>query len=631
MNAAIRKAVALTLCLAAPGPLAFAQQANQTSIQPVRPEGRFYKRPYTPADVPPVRSGNSDRLRSLIRGGKLYLTAQDAIALALENNIDVEVARYAPLTLEWRLERAEAGGALPGVTSGATQAAAVTSGQGVLGSQSAAGVNNGGGNGGARGQGNATVSQVGPVTANLDPSLQETTTFGHRSVPQPNVVQSATPVLVQGLRSWSGTYQQGFLTGGNITVKYSNSYLNENAKSNRLNPSDASSLSVSIQQNLLRGRGIALNARNITVARTNLRMSDLNFRSQVTGVVINVLSAYYGLASDYDDMRAKQDALEAARKFFEEAKLRLNLGALASLDIATAQNLIAGSLQTVLASQATLLQRELRLKNLISRAGIGDPLLQAVQIVPLDHIVIPAADDLPPVRDLVRKALDKRADILAAQVSLENAEVSAIGTRNGLLPAVQVFAGQTQSGLAGTPRIVNGVAADPYFRGGVGTALGQVLRRNFPTENIGAFGSLQIHNDQAQADFAIEQLQLRQQQLNAVKERNQVQVDISNAVVALRQARARYDAAVQNRILSQQLLEAETKKFSLGASTPFLVILQQRDLATAQASELASMTTWENARLNLDQMTGDTLDSSHVVLAEAHSGVVARVSVLPPE
>ena len=621
-----RKALALALCCLTPGPMAFGQQL---SIEPVRPVAPLYRRPYLPADVPPVRPGNSDRLRGLIRGGKLYLTAQDAIALALENNIDVEVARYTPITLAWRLERAEAGGALPGVQSAATQAATVTSGQGVLGSQSAAGVNNGGGGTGARGQGNATVSQVGPVTANLDPSLQETTTFGHRSVPQPNVVQSVTPVLVQDQRSYSGSYQQGFLTGGNITISYRNSYLNENAASNRLNPSDAASLSVSLQHNLLRGRGIALNARNITVARTNLQTSDLNFRAQVSNVVITVLNAYYGLAADYDDMKAKQDALDAARKFFTEVQLRLDFGALASLDVTSAQNLIATSVQTVVGSQSTVRETELRLKNLISRVGPGDPLLEGIQIVPLDHIVIPAADDLPPVRELVRKALANRPDVLISKTSLENAEVSAIGTRNGLLPSVQLFATQTHSGLAGVPRVVGGRAADAYFDGGTGTALGQIFRRNFPTENIGAFGSVQIHNGQAQADYSIEQLQMRQQQLNAVKDQNQVQVDVANAVVGLKQARARYDAAEQRRILNQQLLEAETKKFALGASTPFLVILQQKVLAMAQASVLASMATWESARLNLDQMTGDTLEANQVTLAEAHSGVVARASALP--
>lgn len=603
--------------------------AQQASIEPVRPVGRIYKRPYLPAEVPPVRIGNSERLRGLIRGGKLYITAQDAIAVALENNIDVEVARYSPITLAWRLERAEAGGALPGVQSTAGQASAVTSGQGVLGSQSAAGVNNGGGGGGARGGGNTTVSQVGPVTANLDPTLQETTTFGYRNVPQPNVVQSVASVLVQNQRSYSGSFQQGFLTGGNVTVRFQNSFLSENAASNRLNPSNALNLSVTLQHNLLRGRGTALNARNITVARANLDNADLSFRSQIAGVVVNVTNAYYGLASDYDDMRAKQEALEAARKFYLEARQRLDLGALAALDVTSAQNLIASSVQIVVASESAVRQRELRLTNLLSRAGLGDPLLDSIQIVPLDHINIPAADEVAPLPELVRKALANRTDLLSTQASLANSEVSAIGTRNGLLPSVQVFVGQTQSGLAGTPRVVGGRAADSYFDGGVGTALGQIARRNFPTENIGAFGSFQLKNGQAQADYAIEQLQFRQQQLNAVKDRNQVQVDVANAVVALRQARARYEAAAQRRILNQQLLDGETRKFSLGASTPLAVIIQQRDLATANAGELAAISAWQAARINLDQVTGDTLEVNHVALAEAKAGVFSRLSSLP--
>ncbi len=614
---------------------ASAQQASaqQAGIEPMRPSAIILWRPYLSTTVPPARLANSDRMKILIQAGKLYLTAHDAIALAIENNIDIESARYSPILSAWNLERSSAGGALPGVPSGASQSASVQSGQGVLGSQQAAGVNLAGSRGGASST-TTTVAQVGPVTPVLDPSIQESTTFGHRSNPQALTVLSRTGNLVQGVRTYLGSYQEGFLTGGTMTVSYGDHFLNENAQLDVLNPSSSATLSFSVQQNLLQGLGIKLNARNITVAKMNLQMSDLNFKTQVSGTVVNVLNTYYSLSADYDDLKAKQDALDTAQKFFDESRKRLDLGALSQLDVTTAESQIATSRLALVNSQVALSQRELQLKNLISRDGPGDAVLANVQIVPVDHLVIPATDDIPPIKDLVQKALRDRSDLIMERTNLQATEISNLGTINGLLPSAGVLASRSTAGLSGTPKIVQlpGIppfTADPYFQGGIGTALGQVFRQNFPTESIGVFGQVQIYDRAAQADYGIDQLSLRQQQLISAKDMNQAQVDVTNSVVALRQARARYDAAVQSTRLQQALLDAEEKKFSFGASTPYDVVVQQRDLASARASELAALVTWQSARINLDQTTGATLEANHISLVEAQKGTVAEASVLP--
>jgi outer membrane protein TolC len=602
---------------------------GQQAIDPVRPSAPVFWRPYLAPSIPPVSLANSGRLAGLIRAGNLYLTAQDAIALALENNIDIAVARYTPFDLTWRVERAEAGGAFPGVPTGASQTASIASGQGVLGSQAAAGIHISGAAGLGSATANATVAQIGPVTATLDPSLQESTSFSHKTLPQPDVVQSITPVLIQGQRVFSGSYQQGFLTGGGINISYNEHYLNENSPTDFLNPSVAPTLSFSIQHNLLQGLGIAVNARSITVAKMNLRASALNFRTQVEGTVVNVLDAYYALVANFDDLKAKQDALDTAGRFLEESKQRLALGALAQLDIATAQNQVSISQQALVNSEAAIGQQQIQLKNLLSRTGAGDPLIADVQIVPVDQFVIPASDDLPAIGSLVQKALTSRSDLLAEQANTKASEVSALGTINGLLPSAQAFAIKSNAGTAGTPRVVRGQTANPYFVGGMGNALGQVFRNNFPSQSVGAFGQIQIYDRQAEGDYAIDQLQLRQQQLITARDFNQAQVDVTNAVVALRQARARHDAAVGNRILQEQLLDAEQKKFNLGASTSYNVIQQQRDLAAARAAELSALVAYQGARIYLDQMTGATLDVNHISIGEAQAGKIARASALP--
>jgi outer membrane protein TolC len=624
----LRRYIAVALCYVWPASFLVAQQA----IEPVTPSAPVFWRPYTAPEVPDVRSANSTRLRDLIRAGKLYLSVRDAIALALENNVDIEVSRYSPILQAWNVQRAQAGGALPGVPSGASQATSVASGQGVLGSQAAAGVT-AGTNTTVKSTSNTLITQVGPVTPTLDPSIQESTTFSHRTIPEPDVVVSATPVLVQNQRIYTGTLQAGFLGGGTLTASYTDHYLNENAPTDVLNPSVNASLSVQFVQNLLQGFGVAVNARNINVAKINLATSDLNFRTQVITTVVNVLNNYNALVADYEDRRAKNSALEAAKAFYEDTRKQVEIGTLADIELTRAESQVATSQQDVVTSETSLKQDELRLKNLISRNGIEDPIAASAQIVPLDRLAIPEKDDLPPLKDLVEKAMANRSDLAAEKASITTAEISALGTKNGVLPVLVGVGYENQAGLSGTARTVgsgtSAQTANPYFVGGVGNALGQVFRRNFPTEVGGAYFSAPLHNGQAQADYGIDQLQLRQTQLSVQKDLKQAQVDVLNAVVALQQSRARYDAALRNRVLAQQLLDAEQKKYALGASTPYNVIQQQRDLATAQSTEIAALVTYSNARVSLDQTLGTTLESNHISIAEARAGKVAQASSVP--
>jgi outer membrane protein len=623
VGAAGKQAVAL-LCLAS---LAWAQD-----IAPVRPQAPIIVRPYLSVNVPPIRLANSQRLSELVRAGMLYLTAQDAIALALENNIDIEVNRYNPFISQWQLERSQAGGALPGVPSGASQAGSVASGQGVAGSEAAAGVSVPGGRANGSSS-NATVSQIGPVTQNLDPIVQEATTVSHLSAPQADPVLSQVLNLVQTTHVYTGSYQQGLLLGGIVSVNYSEHYLSENAPSDLINPTVAPSVSISLQQNLLRGFGIAANARTITVSRMNLNTTELNFKTQVVSVVSQVLNAYYNLAADYEDLRAKTSASETAQTFVNDVKRQIEIGSVAPTDLITAEATAASSGQAVVDSNVALQQEELSLKNLISRTGPADPVLANVRIVPIDSIAIPPADNLLPVDQMVRQALANRSD-LASELAGEKAnEVNSLGTKNGILPTLDGFVVESQAGLAGTLRTVTedgfSESGNKYFAGGIGTALGQVFRRNFPTESIGAFYQEPIRNRQAQADYSIDLLSLRQTQLSNRKDLNQVEVDVRNGVVSLQQARARYDAAVRNRQLQQGLFDSEEKRFRLGASTPYNVAVQQRDLISAQSSAVAALVAYSTARVSLDQTLGITLEANHITMDEAKSGTISRSSTLP--
>ena len=607
--------------------LASSLWGQQTAIQPISPQPPFEPKilhPYVPQIIPPARLGNSPRLADLIRAGTLYLTAQDAIALALENNIDIEVSRYNPLISQWQLERSLSGGPLPGVPSGASQAGSVASGQGVAGSQSAAGVSSGFSGQGNGGGSNATVSQIGPATQTLDPSFQSSSVFSHTSSPQANATLSAISNLISNTRIYTDSFKDGFLTGGNATGTYTDHYLNENAPTDVLNPSVAPSLSISMQHNLLNGFGIAVNARTIAVSRISEETSELNFKDQVSRITGQVLSAYYALAADYLSLKATQSALETARAFEEVVKKQIENGAAANSDLIAARSQTALAEGNAADSRASLRKQELQLKALLSRSGTADPLLAAARIVPLDPITIPEKDDVAPVPDLVQTAFANRADLAADRNGEKSSETSALGTRNGLLPTLQVIAGTSQAGLAGAAT----GRANPYFVGGTGTALGQALRRNFYNENGGAIFFTQLGNHQAQADFAIDQLQLRQTQLATRKSLAQVEVDVENWVIALQQARAQYDAAVHNRILQEQLLMGEQTKYELGTGTPYGIIEVQRDLVNAQSQELGSLVAYSSARINLNLTLGTILDANHVSIEEATKGVVDRKSAV---
>jgi outer membrane protein len=601
--------------------------AQQSSIAPVPADAPSLFRPYLPARIPPVRLGNSPRLANLVRAGTLYLTAQDAIAVALENNIDIEIARYNPLILDWSLTRSEAGGLLPGVPSNASQAGTVASGQGVLGSQQAAGVSIPGSTSGRTGSTNASISQVGTVTQTLDPIVQESTTISHTTTVEPDSQQSITPVLVSTSRVHTASIQQGLLTGGSFTLSYSDHYLNENSPTDVLNPSSAPSLSLSVQHNLLQGFGRAVNARTITVARMNRDTSNLGFQTTVIGVISEVLNTYYSLAASYEDLKAKTSAAEIAATFFADVKERVRIGTLAPSETIAAEGQAVSTEQARVDAETTLKQQEIQLKNLLSRDATADPVLRSIPILPVDPIRIPDRDDLPPLEELVKQAIANRADLASAKESEAASAISNLGTKSAVLPSGVVFASASQTGLAGTARPLNGggaaVAVPPSLVGGLGTALGQVLRRDYPSESVGAAYFTPLRNRQALADWAIDELTLRQAQLGNLRDFNQVQVDVNNYVIALRQSRARYEASVRNRILQEELYKSERRRFELGASIAYNVNQQQRDLIAAQSSEVAARVAYVTAHIALERTTGEILSANHVSIAEAREGKVA--------
>jgi outer membrane protein len=594
--------------------------------QPVveRPHNNIIWRSYMPPAVSPAALSNSDRIHSLIRAGKLYLTLQDAIALAIESNLDLQVDRYGPLRADWAVERAQAGGALKGSTSNPGNSTPTVSGQGVRGAEAAANVvsNTGGGGGN---QNNGSFTQIGPVTPNLDPTLVAPNLLWIRqTTPQANLQISGTSTLIDINRNFQPYLQQGFLTGGNVQVSLQENYQNENSPGDDLRPSLAPVGYVYASHRLLSGRGLSVNNRFIRVAKKQALASRIIFRSQLLNLVANVVNVYWTLSSAQADLKAKEAARDIAQKFFDDTRKQIELGTIAGVDIYRAQAEVATRRQELAISQQNVSQQEFGLKDLMVRNGSEDPALDAAEIVVLDRFEVPESDDLPPLRQMVATALANRPDVQLDKINNEAQEISALGTANSLLPSATGYAYTLNRAQAGGINPISPLRPPPSQIGGLGTALGQIFTNQYNTRVAGVNFSGPISNRASQAEFGVDQLQLRQGDLVERKNRNDMVVSISNQAIAVRQAGLRYRNAVATRELQQVLLEKEQQKFQLGSSTIDLVIGAQRALTSAQYAEIASLSEFSQARVALDQTLGTTLETNHVSVDEGLKGEVSR-------
>jgi outer membrane protein len=343
-----------------------------------------------------------------------------------------------------------------------------------------------------------------------------------------------------------------------------------------------------------------------------------------------VLNLYWDLVSFNADLKARRDELSTAQALFEDNQKQVQIGTLAPIEVTRAEAQVYSSQQDLLISQTNLLQQETVLKNALSRNGVASPELADVHIVPLDTIQIPERDELLPIGQLVQEALSKRIEISQDKINIDSQQINLRAIRNGLKPTLQLFAELTNNGLAGSPNyLIPGTVAPTFLTGGTGDVFQQILQRNYPNYTAGVSLNIPLRNRAAQSDYVTSALEERQAELSLQKQVNQVRVDVQNAVIGLRQARVRYDSAVKARILQQQTLDADRKKYTLGASTVFQVVQDQQTMASAQSTEQQSLANYSHARIAFDQALGTTLEVNHISIDEALAGRVTRPSQLP--
>ena len=631
----------LTTCLAPPAwaqgptpgqPVDYSTFGNRWSLTNV------YKVP----EPAPVDFANSPRLDQLMRGGKIYLSLADAIALAVENNLDIVYARYEPLKADTDVLRAHSGGQLRGVQ---TQISTLSTGQSAAGGVGGRGGDvtgiddrAGGGGQGAAGVGDASTF-FGTALPNLDPRITAGIDWGHFSNPQTTDFITGTNTFIREVSNSNITMRKGFLSGATASLGWNNRRSITNSLRSNFNPNLASNISLTVTQPLIQGFGRSLNSRIIRVAKNNQEISDLAFKQQVIATVAQVQNLYWDLVTFIADVQGRQEDLRRAEKLYQDNKRRVEIGTLAPIEIVRAEAEVATAQQNLTAAITNVQQQENVLKNAISKNGLQSPSVLEAEIVPTDRIEVPATETVQPIQDLMNLALKARPEILRSRVQLTNRDINLKGVRNSLKPQVNLVGDLTNNGLAGE---VNNlflpfpgqtlVTPTEYFLGGLGTSLGQVFRRNFPDYQIGVQLRIPLKNRQAQADLAASLLEKRQAEIRLRQSENTIRREVQDAVIGVRQARAQYEAARKSRVLQEKTLEAEQKKFNLGASTIFEIVQVQRDLAFSRTDEIRSQNNYIKAKISLDLSTGQTLEKSNISIDEAYDGSVSKsADPIPPD
>jgi len=609
------------------------------------------KFPYLTRDVSAVDFRNTGRVDQLIRAGQLYLSLQDAIDLAIENNLDLQLERFNPRFAESDVLRAKGGGLLRGVDFNIRNLPQGIGGPGspllttvggtspittvVSNSADLAPI-----------QETATSLSVlgafpyatGTAIPQFDPSLNGLIQGSHTTTLETNInTAGVNPLIVNNFLGTFG-YNQAFSTGTAVNVSFNETRNNINALNTNYNPYTTGYGSISVVQPLLQGFGTDVNRRFIRIAENTQKISDEVFKQQVIETLWAVARLYFDLVSLNEDVRVKQQALDAAKKLYDDNKSQVEVGTLAPIEVKRAEAEVARTQEDLTNSQNLVLQQELILKNVLTRRGTKDPLIGSARIVTLDAIQKPTDMPAANTNELVGAAFQNRPDLAQAALQIQNSEIGLKGSKNALLPQLNFVGSLQNNGFAGQYNAAYqplGVTTSSSIQqgliGGGGTLLGQIFGHNYPNYSVGVQLNVSLRNRVAQADVIRDELQVRQSEVRRQQLENEVRLEVENALLNVQRALASYRASQQTRELQEEALDAEQQRYQVGASTTYLVIQYQRDLAQARSTEVVSLGNYAKAQAALDRATGRTLETYHVAIDEAYKGVISRApSTLPP-
>jgi outer membrane protein len=604
-----------------------------------KPAGRLWGDPinlYRPTSIAKANFANSVRLGDLVKDGKIYLSLSDAIALAIENNFDIAIARYNLDIADTDILRSRTGEVPLGVNTGIVNntlggsSSTLTAGGGPGGTT----VGSGGAGSGTQGL-SLTTQGAGPNPEALDPTLGAAIELQRQETPQQSVI---APAASQNTDSYNFTYNQGFVTGTALAVTFNNERLTTNNPLFSYSPLLSAAFTATVTQHLLQGAGIWVNKRFMYQAINTRRITDSSFRQQIIFTVNQVENIYWVLVSAYEDEQAKEHQLEQSTKLDNDDKRQLEIGTVAPLQVVSDDSAVAADKQALMSSENNLNYQQLIIKQAIAR-NLNDPALVAAAVIPTDRVSLEEiSEEKQPVEELVQEAFKQRPELEQAVLQLKNNEITLKGARNALLPILDGYAfyGATASGGAQSPDCLNlfsasGGACPPNFVPSIGYAstLSNLVNSTGPNKGVGFTVTVPIRNRTAQAQQARSLMEYRQAELHLEQLYTEIRMQVVNQQLALANDRAQVLSAMASEDYAQQSLDAENKKLQLGASTTANVLLMQRNLATAENTLISDKAAYAQVRAGLYQTLASTLQHYGINLNDAATGAVNAAPVVP--
>ena len=607
--------------------------------------------PYRPGVVPPPNLKNTTRIDQLLHDGKIMLSINDAIALTLENNLDIVLARYNLNIADTDVLRAKGGANILGVNTGIVQN---TPGGGTGGLSGNVGSGTGGTSVAAGGVGTGTNGLVSstlgigaPITS-FDPTVTATLQMD-RDLAESSSVLTPVPVVNTNTGTANFSYLQGFHWGTDLSVGFNNSHITTSNPTSSFTPSLASSFQVKVSQELLQGFGFLANTRFIRIAKNNREISDVAFRLQIITTVDQIENLYWNLVYAYENVKVQQEALAFAQQTLEDNKRQVQFGTMAPIQVVNAQSVVSTDQQNVILAQTNLELQELLMKNALAR-DLEDPTLAAAEVIPTSVMQLPPQEPLAPMKDLINDALAHRAELSESRIDLNSREINNKAVRNAMLPTLSAYAYYGGSGIGGnvspvtlppaclSPASALGkcfspeTAAPPFRNGGpvgYGSTLDQLVTSAAPDKGLGLTLNIPLRNRVAQADQVRAELEYRQAQVRLQQLENQVRIEVRNAQFDTQQNRASVDAAQAAVDFQRQTLDADQKKLAVGVGTSTAVLQDQSALTTAESNLVSAMAAYEKAQVEMDRATGLLLDHAGIIMADAERGQVTQMPNVP--
>ncbi|MDR3739111.1 MAG: TolC family protein [Terracidiphilus sp.] len=581
---------------------------------------------YRGETVAPPSLANSGRLQALVRDGKLYLSLRDAIDLALENNLDLVIARYNLPIAQTDLLRTAAGGSVRGVNTGVVSGTPGGAGTGGGTGTGAGGTSSGAGGAGAGASGivSSTLG-TGTSISSYDPIISAKAYNDHTSQQLTNFQVEGVSLYKYNTSAATVSYDQAFPTGTAMEVTWANSRQTTNGKYDFFSPSYSSSMQVYVQQPLLAGFGLGPNLRFLRIARTNQKISDIAFRAQVIATVTQVCEIYWDLVSAYDNERVSERSVAFAQDTLDKSRKQLELQAIPEMDVLKAEGELATREQDLTVARTNLELQELYMKNAITRE-LADPILEEMPVVPTDHTGTEVASMSEPVQAMIARALKDRTELQESTLDLENRELSRKTARNALLPSVDLYGFYVGTGAGGSrnPKYYDSTTSSDLSTtfGGV---MGDALSATAPEYRVGVSVNIPLRNRTAKADQYRTELEYRQSQVYLEEQKKRIRIEVRNARYAVEQGAARVDSARKARDLAAKTLDIMQKEQELGAGSNQQTLGAEHDLAVAESALVAAETAYEKARIEVRRATGSVLGDYGISINDAKSGVVETV------